>query len=383
MSLNGPDPARPVVKCLLVDDLAENLLALRALLRSEDVELLEARSGAEALELLLVHDVALVLLDVQMPDMDGFEVAELMRGSERTRSVPIIFITAGAHEQWRVFKGYESGAVDYLHKPIDARVLRNKVSVFFELNRRRQQLALQLCEREQALHINEMFMAVLGHDLRSPLGAVRMGAELLTRRPDGATVAEVAGRIVSSVDRMEHLIEDLLDVVRTRLGSGLPVRADDMDLGELVRGAIDEQKPQFPGREIQLACAGALGGQWDRSRLAQLLNNLLANALKHGSPGAAVCVELDGTLADTVRVAIANPGLIPAHVRASLFDPFHGADRSAGRSDGLGLGLYIAQQIALAHGGQIQVSSTEPGGTVASVLLPRRARRASVARFSQ
>jgi signal transduction histidine kinase len=377
---NQAEPAATVVKCLLVDDLAENLLALRSLLRAEDVELLEARSGAEALELLLAHDVALVLLDVQMPEMDGFEVAELMRGSERTRNVPIIFITAGAHDQWRVFKGYESGAVDYLHKPIDARVLRNKVSVFFELHRRRQQLALQLREREQALRINEMFMAVLGHDLRSPLGAVRMGAELLTRHPDPAAIGEVAARIVSSVDRMEHLIEDLLDVVRTRIGGGLPVRADQVDLRELVQRAVDEQRLQFPGCEIAFASTGAVTGEWDGGRLAQLVNNLLGNALKHGSAGCPVRVQLDGTLPDSVRLTIGNAGVIPDAVRASLFDPFHG-DRIAGRSEGLGLGLYIAQQIAQAHGGQVQVASTAADGTTASVVLPRRARRAAAARF--
>src|SRR3954464_3365423 len=103
------------VKCLLVDDLEENLLALSALLQRDDVELLKARSGAEALELLLVHEVALAFLDVQMPEMDGFELAELMRGTERTRHVPLIFVTAGARNQHRLFKGYELGAVDFLY----------------------------------------------------------------------------------------------------------------------------------------------------------------------------------------------------------------------------------------------------------------------------
>ncbi|TMB19735.1 MAG: response regulator, partial [Deltaproteobacteria bacterium] len=121
------------VKCLLVDDVEENLLALSALLRREDVELLQARSGAEALELLLVHDVALALIDVQMPELDGFELAELMRGAERTRHVPIVFITAGARDQHRLFKGYELGAVDFLYKPVEAHVLTNKAEVFFQL----------------------------------------------------------------------------------------------------------------------------------------------------------------------------------------------------------------------------------------------------------
>src|SRR3954469_14862121 len=132
------------VKCLLVDDLEENLLALEALLRRPDLEILTARSGREALELLLIHDVALAFLDVQMPEMDGFELAELMRGSERTRQVPIIFVTAGAQELSRMFQGYDAGAVDFLFKPIEPRVLRNKVNTFVELHCQRQQLSDQL-----------------------------------------------------------------------------------------------------------------------------------------------------------------------------------------------------------------------------------------------
>src|SRR6185312_4058582 len=147
------------IKYLLVDDTEENLIALDALLARDGLELLKARSGSEALELLLVHDVALALLDVQMPDMDGFELAELMRGAERTKHVPIIFITAGARDPRRVFKGYETGAVDFLYKPIDPHILRSKVEVFLELARQRQELA-------NALHLNELFVGMVGHDLR-------------------------------------------------------------------------------------------------------------------------------------------------------------------------------------------------------------------------
>ena len=121
----------PPVKCLLVDDLEENLLALSALLAGDDVELLAARSGFEALELTLVHDVALAFLDVQMPEMDGFELAELLRGTERTRQIPLIFVTAGAREPTRVFKGYESGAVDFIYKPLEPHIIKNKAEVFF------------------------------------------------------------------------------------------------------------------------------------------------------------------------------------------------------------------------------------------------------------
>jgi CheY-like chemotaxis protein len=153
-----------VVKFLLVDDIAENLVVLEALLRREGLELLKASSGAQALELLLVHDVALAILDVQMPEMNGFELAELMRGMERTRHVPIIFLTAGARDPQRVFKGYEAGAVDFLFKPIDPHMLKSKTDVFFELHRQKIELASHL-------RMNEMFVgAAQTRRARPPAG---------------------------------------------------------------------------------------------------------------------------------------------------------------------------------------------------------------------
>ena len=142
-------PIEPIY-FLLVDDLEENLIALEALLKREGLVLLKARSGAEALELLLKHEVGLALVDVQMPGMDGFELAELMRGTERTRRVPIIFLTAGSADRQRRFRGYEAGAVDFLQKPIEADILRGKSETFFELARQRQEVSRLLAESQQA-----------------------------------------------------------------------------------------------------------------------------------------------------------------------------------------------------------------------------------------
>ncbi|WP_459557303.1 response regulator [Lacunimicrobium album] len=144
------------VKLLMVDDLDENLLALEAVLRRDGLQLLKARSGAQALELLLQHEVALAIIDVQMPEMDGFELAEYMRGTERTRRVPIIFLTAGAHDEYRQFRGYETGAVDFMFKPFDAHILYSKTEVFVELFRQRQEIARQrdtILEREERLKL--------------------------------------------------------------------------------------------------------------------------------------------------------------------------------------------------------------------------------------
>ncbi|MBB5206499.1 hybrid sensor histidine kinase/response regulator [Chiayiivirga flava] len=367
-----PPTVLPPVKCLLVDDLDENLLALGALLEGGDVEILTARSGSQALELLLAHDIALVLLDVQMPGMDGFEVAEFMRGSKRTRHVPIIFVTASGSDRLRLFKGYDAGAVDFLHKPIEPHVLRSKVGVFVELHRQRLRLADELRERTEALRLSQMFMAVLGHDLRSPLNTMVMGANLLNAQLPPERLAHVAELITSCGQRMKRMIADLLDVARARVGGGLAVQPRREDLRALAERIAAEQRLLYPTRTLELACVGDLEGEWDPDRLAQMFTNLAGNALDHGGDQVPVRIRVDGTSPDEVRIVFANAGAIPADVLEHLFDPFHGAQRPRGRDDGLGLGLYIAERIVHAHRGRIAVQSNATDGTAIEVLLPRR-----------
>src|ERR1700761_8135645 len=258
------------VKCLIVDDLEENLLALAALLGEEEVEVLTARSGAEALELLLVHDFALAFLDVQMPDMDGFELAELMRGSERTRHIPLIFVTAGAREAHRQFKGYETGAVDFIYKPIEPHILKNKAEVFFELYRQRQLLSVELQDRTETLRLNEMFSALLAHDLRSPLTAILASAHLLQKRTAEKGTAEVASRITASGNRMARLIEDMLDLARARLGGGIAVKRQASDLRNLVERVVREVQLAEPNRPIEWTTRGDTTGHFDPERMAQV-----------------------------------------------------------------------------------------------------------------
>jgi two-component system sensor histidine kinase/response regulator len=360
-----------LVKCLLVDDLEENLLALAALLRRQDVEILTARSGSEALELLLVHDVALALLDVQMPEMDGFELAELMRGSERTRQVPIIFITAGARDQHRVFKGYESGAVDFLFKPIEPHILQNKADVFFQLHRQKQQLAHELREKTETLRLNEMLTAVLSHDLRSPLNAVLTSALLIQRRSTEEPVKQTADRILSSGRRMSRMIEDMLDMARARLAGGIPLKREPADLGALVDRVVSEVQAAYPERRIEVVQTGDRGGNWDGERLAQVASNLLGNALQHGDASGVVRVTVDGTRSAAVVITVENSGTIPSDLLPQLFDPFRGARRQTGRTEGLGLGLYIVQQVVIAHGGSVDVQSGNDNRTAFVVRVPR------------
>jgi two-component system sensor histidine kinase/response regulator len=358
------------IKCLLVDDLEENLLALSALLARRDVEILTARSGSEALELLLVNEVALAFLDVQMPDMDGFELAELLRGTERTRHIPLIFVTAGAREQHRQFKGYELGAVDFIFKPIEPHILKNKAEVFFELYRQRQALSVELNDRTETLHLNEMFSALLAHDLRNPLSAMLASARLLQRRTQDEAALEAAGRIVASGNRMARMIEDMLDLARARLGGGIIVKREAADFRALVERALREHQDSAPERPIEASYAGNFAGRWDPERIAQVASNLIGNALKHGSPEGSIHVRLDGSDRDHVTLAVKNAGTIPPEILPHLFDPFRGGQRQSGRSDGLGLGLYIVSQIVQAHDGRVDVK-TGDGETAFHIRLPR------------
>lgn len=362
------------LKCLLVDDLDDNLLALSALLRRDDVQLLVARSGTEALELLLANDVALAFLDVQMPDMDGFELAELMRGSERSRHVPLIFVTAGAGDAQRLFQGYETGAVDFLYKPIDPHILKTKADVFFQLARQKQHLAEELLQRTEDLHMNELLTAALGHDLRNPLSAMMMSAHLLKRLSTDAAMVRAAERIVSSGTRMGQMIEDLLDVVRARLGGGIVVRLASADLAAILDAVVQELRCARPDAQIQVFEEGNLQGAWDAVRLAQVISNLLGNAVQHGAAGGPIEVRLNGSRADQVSLSVSNAGVIPPELLHDVFVPFRGGTKGSTRSEGLGLGLYIVQHIVQAHRGTVEVQSGISSQTVFRVLLPRTAR---------
>ena len=352
---------QPII--LAVDDVPENLQVLAAVLGEMDVQLLTAGSGAEALEHLLRHDVALALIDVQMPGMSGFELAELMRGTERTRHVPIIFVTAAAPERGHIFRGYDAGAVDFLFKPIEAHLLRSKIGVFIELYRQRQLLARQLEEHRQLVRTAEMMTGVLGHDLRNPLGAIVSSAEVLRLvAPHDEQVQKVARTILSASARMRRLIEQLLDFATARLGA-LPVRKAETDLAELAEHALTELRGQHPN--VDLTVSGDVRGHWDPDRLLQVLSNLTGNAVAHGTKGMPVHVRVEGGPGGVV-LEIENAGEIPESVRAQLFSPFVTGERSGGA----GLGLYIVQQIVAAHGGTIGATSAH-GTTIMRVSLPR------------
>jgi signal transduction histidine kinase len=356
--------ARPhLAKVLIVDDLEENLLALDAILRAPEVEVFRARSGEEALELLLAHDVALAIIDVQMPDMDGFELAEMMRSTSRTKGVPIIFLTAGVRDSERVFHGYEAGAVDFLFKPIDARILKRKAQVFFDLHEQRRALA-------DTLRLNEELMAIVSHDLRNPLNVILMAARIISSTSEEPTTLDATQRLLTSCKKMQSIIEDLFDLTRARLAGGIPVERADVDLIVVAEKVIAEFRATNPKRAIELLHRGELRGKWDGKRIEQVISNLVGNAVQHGLADSPIMLELRGD-PDRAEICVRNAGTIPEDRLPHIFEAFRRGEAEGGsRGGGLGLGLYIVQQIALAHGGDANVTSSE-GMTALRVELPR------------
>ncbi len=251
------------VKILAVDDVEENLNALRALLGGEGIELLCARNGPEALELLLVHEVALALLDVQMPGMDGFELAELMRGTDRTRGIPIIFLTAVATDERRRFRGYEAGAVDYLLKPIDTQILRSKAEIFCELARHRQELARQRDALSAALerihaHADNSPLAIVELDPERRILAWSQGAERLF----GLKASDAIGRRPAELNwlpdeedqKLAQLVADMAEGRRLRnMTSRQVLHADGRRLGcEFYCSALLDNRRRLSSINIQI-----------------------------------------------------------------------------------------------------------------------------------
>ncbi|HGM5553765.1 hybrid sensor histidine kinase/response regulator [Pseudomonas sp. JQ36] len=385
-------------KLLIVDDLPENLLALEALIKREDRSVYKALSADEALSLLLQHEFAMAILDVQMPGMNGFELAELMRGTEKTKNIPIIFVSAAGRELNYAFKGYESGAVDFLHKPLDIHAVKSKVNVFVDLYRqskamkqqvealeqaRREQEALlqQLqstqSELEQAVRMRDDFMSIVAHEVRTPLNGLILETQLrkMHLARDNAA-AFTLDKMHAMVDRDERqikslirLIEDMLDVSRIRTGK-LSIRPNRFDLTQLVSNLLQNfaQQIEAAETEVSFTASGPVEGHWDEFRIEQVVSNLLTNALRYGGRSPIqVRVYREG---DEARVEVQDRGIgISEENQKRIFQQF---ERVSAKTvvAGLGLGLFISEQIVAAHGGSIVVESQINEGALFRVCLP-------------
>ena len=369
------------VHFLLVDDLEENLLSLGALLRRSGLVLLKARSGDEALELLLQYDVALALVDVQMPGLNGFELAELMRGNERTRHVPIIFVTAGnADTKWR-FRGYEAGAVDFIHKPIEPDILRSKTGIFFDLYQQRQQIAEQRdalkCQADalqEADRRKDEFLALLAHELRNPLAPLRHGLDILRSNHEQENAADIRDMMDRQLSHLVRLIDDLLDVSRVSQGK-IELRKERLQVADIIRSALEASMPLINSAKHALTVDQPAAPVWlnaDLTRLAQVVGNLLNNAAKYTPDGGRITLSVQ-TVADTAVITVADNGIgISADMQPEIFQLFAQVDNHLDRAQGgLGIGLALVEQLVAMHGGTVAVASQGSGqGSAFTVRLP-------------
>lgn len=361
-------------RVLLVDDRPDNLLALQAVLEPLEIDLVTATSGAEALVALLEDEFALVLLDVQMPDMDGFETARLIKGRERTRLLPIIFLTAISGELEHHLSGYRSGAVDYVYKPFDPEILRAKVSVFLELWRQarlideqRVALATQLAsvdrlnaELERSNAVLDGFAARAAEDLLEPLDALAGFLELLSdRHLDG--MDEGAGtlveRAVAIADRQRVRVASLLEYAES---GSITVDAKPIDLADLVTETTARLSPRRDDVSISVVPGSLAGVCGDHAQIVRVLELLIDHAIRRGG-ASVVTVDARGEGGGAL-VRVADDGdLLTDADRGTLFSPI---------GDGVDLGLAICRRIIERHGGAIWASSREPVGTAFEFTLP-------------
>ena len=409
------------VNILVVDDRDENLMALEAVLSDPSYRLVRAKSGREALKEVLDQDFALILLDVVMPGVDGYETATLIRERPRSRQTPIIFLTANDFGVNYVFRGYTVGAVDYLVKPVPADVLRSKVAVFVELFRRQEALRkgqeeleskiaertkelatanvalsaeieerrkiekerVQLLKREQSARVEaeranrlkDEFLATLSHELRTPLNAIMGWAHVLTQTShDRDTVQRASNVIRQNATSQAQLIDDILDVSRI-VGGRLVIESGLVKVKQVIEDAIDSLMPAASAKSIQVTreLADGLNILGDRDRLQQVVWNLVSNAFKFTPKGGSVTVRLAEVDSD-VQIEVTDTGIgIPGDFLPFVFDRFRQADSSMSRRhNGLGLGMAIVRHLVELHGGTVTVESPgENQGTTFRLRLPK------------
>ena len=375
-----------VASVLLVDDQPAKLLTYQVILGKLDVRLVTAGSAREALDRLLHGDFAVVLIDVCMPELDGFELAALIREHPRFRSTAVIFVSGVHLSDMDRIKGYSLGAMDYVPVPVIPEILCAKVKAFVDLYRTTRQLerlnaeleqrvAMRTAELEEAGHRKDEFLAVLAHELRNPLAAIRTASQVIALPDLEPAHRESAGAVIQrQVTQLVRLIDDLVDM--SRIGRGvISLQRGRVDIGTMIAQAVESSRPLIDGRghtltvEIANNCPAVMG---DAARLSQVVGNLLANAAKFTEAGGQLTLRAGLENGDVViRVKDTGIGIEP-EMLSSIFDLFtqvrHSPDDHAA---GLGIGLALVRQIVEMHDGHVSASSDGPGtGTEVVVRLP-------------
>ena len=374
------------VNILLVDDQPAKLLTYEAILGDLGANLITAGSAREALDCLLKNEIALVLIDVCMPELDGFELAELIRQHPRYQKTAIIFVSAVNLSDLDRLRGYEYGAIDYVPVPVMPEILRAKVNVFLDLYRKtrelevlnrdlEQRVALRTAALQEADERKNEFLAMLGHELRNPLGAIRTAAQIIGMREINPEQREnSAGVIRRQVEHLVRLVDDLLDVSRITRGT-IAIRPEPTLVSAIVAQAVETTRPSVDGRGLTLSVDTG-SEPWivngDGSRLAQVLGNVINNAAKFTPEGGRIQVEV-GREGDEVAIRVTDTGVgVPPEQLETIFDLFTQVGRPGDRSSGgLGIGLALVKRIVQMHDGHVEAHSEGDGqGTQIVIRLP-------------
>lgn len=394
--------SRSPINILLVDDQPGKLLSYETILADLGENLIRANSGREALSCLLQTDVAVVLVDVCMPDLDGFELATMIRNHPRFQKTAIILVSGVLVDDSDRLRGYGSGAVDYISVPIVPEILRAKVAVFADLFRKTEELqglnreleqrvadrtaqiqaALKEAqearvEAEKADRLKDEFLATLSHELRTPLSAIMGWAHILQIDSlDKSTHKKGVETIRRNAQAQAQLISDILDVSRIVAGK-LRLNREPVRMNAVIQAALDTLRPAAIAKDVSLeACLPALE-EWvvvDPGRMNQVIWNLVSNAIKFSPRSGKVRVSLEVVGSHfEITVEDQGPGITPEFL-PFIFDRFRQADSSITRpQQGLGLGLAIARHLVTMHAGSVEAANREEGpGAIFRVLLPRR-----------
>lgn len=383
MFSSAPPPDDSGVGILLVDDSPDKLLSMQSILEDLKVRVVTARSGRDALRQLLNDDFAVILLDVNMPDMDGFETACLIRQRKRSEYTPIIFVTAMSDDTHQAH-GYSLGAVDYILAPVHPEVLRTKVGVFVDLFRKRQeaerraeeQLALALSESarkeaERASQAKSEFLANLSHELRTPMNSIVGMTDLALQEALPLAARDYLQTARASAELLLALLNEILDFSRIESGK-FTLQNSSFDVRQAVQQTVHSLAFQAVDKGLKVECEFPSAIETrvfgDSLRLRQILTNLLANAIKFTATGR-VRVQVTPLHATPghlgFRFSVMDTGIgISAADQKRIFSPFTQVDSSATRRfGGTGLGLAIASNLVSMMGGQLQVSSRENEGS--------------------